>query len=492
VAINGTQQFTATVMGTSNTAVTWSVSGLVGGNQVIGTINNSGLYTAPAVAPYPVGETITATSAADPTKSSSAGVTITAPLGKVSITVSPATLWVQTGESWQYFATVVGSSNYSATWSVNGIPGGNTIYGTISTSGLYTAPSSVPAQLPVVVTATSAADATKSVNSNVTIATTPFNATPLVDFASNQLYAGQFPGLLYNGSNSPPPDHDSVGLAAATSIQPLDQNGNPSPTGKIVMTSLGASDAEDLWCFATTLCTSYSFTGQAAASAATNHSTLVIVDGANSGANAATWACAYGNCPAGGPITNRYDYVRDSILAPSGVTERQVQVVWLSMADLNPTYTPTLPSVSADAYNFEYLMGQTLRALKTRWPNVQQVFISSRIYAGYTTTDQSPEPYAYEYGFSVKWLINAQIVQRETGTIDPVAGDLLSAAPWIAWGPYLWGSDSNNPQGSAALTWVPVDFVTSDGMHPSDTGSTQGANALLNFFLTSSYSPWFR
>jgi hypothetical protein len=259
-----------------------------------------------------------------------------------------------------------------------------------------------------------------------------------------------------------------------------------------VFTSLGASDAEDEWCFAITDCTSYSFTGQAAASTAVNHADLVIVDGSNSGANAATWACPSGNCPSNGPITNRYDYVLDNILTPAGVTEAQVQVVWLSEADLNPTYTPTLPSGSADAYQFEFLMGQTLRALKVRWPNVKQVFISSRIYAGYSTTDQSPEPYAYEYGFAVKWLINAQIVQRETGYVDPLAGDLLTACPWIAWGPYLWGNGDNNLPGSLALTWVPSDFVTSDEMHPSVIGSTQAATALMNFFLTSPYTPWFR
>jgi len=492
VPINQTFQFTATVTGSTNTAVTWSISGLVGGNTIIGTINSSGLYTAPPIVPYPGLQTITATSVVDPTKSASVGLRVIPPTPGVSITISPVSLWVQPGETWPFYLGIVGTSNLGVTWTVNGVLGGNSTLGTISTKGVYTAPSTVPSPAQVTVTATSASDTTKSASGTVTIATTPFSATPLVDFVPGQLYLGQFSGNLYNGSNSPPPDHDAVGLTMAGEVQPLDARGNPSPNGQIVLTSLGMSETQDDWCFGMTYCTSSSFMGQAAASNAVNHTSLVIVDGATSGASSATWICAEGNCPSDSSYTNKFDYVRDSVLTPAGVTEQQVQVVWIQEADLNPTYSPTLPSSSADAYNFEYLMGQTVRALKVRWPNVKQVFFSSRLYAGYTTTDQSPEPYAYEYGFAVKWLINAQIVQRETGFVDPIAGDLITAAPWIAWGPYLWGNGDNNPPGSLAITWVPSDFVTSDEMHPSAVGVGKVATALMNFFLDSTYTPWFR
>src|SRR6266576_2696129 len=81
VGVGGTQQFTATVENTSNTAVTWQVSGVTGGNATVGTISSSGLYTAPAVVPNPATVTVTAVSQADPTKSGSAQVTITAVIG---------------------------------------------------------------------------------------------------------------------------------------------------------------------------------------------------------------------------------------------------------------------------------------------------------------------------------------------------------------------------------------------------------------------------
>ncbi len=49
--VNGTVQYTATVTGLTNTAVTWSVNNVKGGNSTYGTISASGLYTAPAAIP---------------------------------------------------------------------------------------------------------------------------------------------------------------------------------------------------------------------------------------------------------------------------------------------------------------------------------------------------------------------------------------------------------------------------------------------------------
>ncbi|MFN2421966.1 MAG: hypothetical protein ABR527_11450 [Gemmatimonadota bacterium] len=62
------------------------------------------------------------------------------------------------------------------------------------------------------------------------------------------------------------------------------------------------------------------------------------------------------------------------------------------------------------------------------------------------------EPWAYESGFALKWVIEAQIEQMRTGAVDPIAGDLSPAvAPIIIQGPYLWAdgeiprSDVTNP-----------------------------------------------
>jgi len=78
LAVNSTQQFNASVSGASNTAITWSVNGVTGGNSTVGTIAVSGLYTAPGAVPSPSTVTVTAMSQANASESASASVTITA------------------------------------------------------------------------------------------------------------------------------------------------------------------------------------------------------------------------------------------------------------------------------------------------------------------------------------------------------------------------------------------------------------------------------
>jgi hypothetical protein len=76
-----TMQFFASVTGTSDTAVTWSVqSGVAGagcGGAACGSVDANGLYTAPTAAPSPNAISITATSQVDPTKSATSTITIT-------------------------------------------------------------------------------------------------------------------------------------------------------------------------------------------------------------------------------------------------------------------------------------------------------------------------------------------------------------------------------------------------------------------------------
>lgn len=492
VNISTSRQFTATVTGSSNTAVTWSAGGLPGGNIIAGTITSAGLYTAPPILPNPQELYVTSTSVADPTKSASTIVTVVPPTG-VSVTIAPVTSWVEVGQSTLFVAAPYGAGNSSLTWAVNNVVGGNATVGTIVANGaysaLYTAPSVVPAVPQITVTVT-VGNTTQSASGTLTVGATPFSATPLIDFTPSQLYVGQFSGMLYNGSNTAPPAQLAAGETAASLVQPLDVNGNPDPNGQMVLMSVGQSEALDDWCGGDASCTSYSFMGQAAGSSSVNHTTLAVMNGTYSGTNAAEWACPYGNCPITSGFSNQYDRVLTSILTPAGLTEAQVQVVWLQDCNSSPGWQYSLPSNLADAYGYEYHLGQVLRAMKIRWPNLQQVFLSSRIYAGYANTTLNPEPYAYEYGFAVRWLINSQIQQRATGTIDPVAGDLLTGVPWIDWGPYLWGNDSQNLPGSSALNWAPNDF-TADGTHPSNLGVTQVGGALMNFFLNSPVTPWF-
>ena len=121
-----------------------------------------------------------------------------------------------------------------------------------------------------------------------------------------------------------------------------------------------------------------------------------------------------------------------TLLVSQSLSEKQVQVAWVKVARADPIVS--LPAADADAYLLLMDLGNIMRTLKTRYPNLQQVFLSSRIYGGYATIPLNPEPYAYETGFAVKWLIQAQIDQVHSGVIDARAGNLdpNAVAPWVA------------------------------------------------------------
>ena len=293
-------------------------------------------------------------------------------------------------------------------------------------------------------------------------------AVPLIDLGSN-LYLDQFRGGLYeNGSNVMPLDQRAAELRHIAAIEPLDRDGNPSADGKIVLLSIGMSNTTQEFCAQgnPSPCSPWSFAGQAAADPAVNHRTLVIVNGARGGQDAETWDS---------PSDTNYNLVRDNDLGAAGLSEKQVQAIWLKEANAQPRVS--LPSPSADAYGLVREIGDIVRAAKVRYPNLQLVFLSSRIYAGWATTTLNPEPYAYESGFAVKWAVAAQIEQRRSARVDPLAGNLDDrTGPWIGWGPYLWDP-----------TWPRSDFE-GDGTHPAQPAEQKVGRMLLEFFKM---QPWF-
>jgi hypothetical protein len=307
-----------------------------------------------------------------------------------------------------------------------------------------------------------------------------FLRIPLVDMHYRRYK--NFPGFLYPHGNAMPPDHAVAGSAHAADIVPRDTAGAPDPAGKYVLLSIGMSNTTQEFCSGGggLPCDAFTFMGQAAADPAVNQTTLAIANGALGGRTADFWDS---------PNDPDYARVRDTVLMPQGLSEAQVQIAWVKVANAGPRVALTYPS--ADAYRLLTQQGDIVRALKVRYPNLQHVFFSSRIYAGYATTTLNPEPYAYESGFAVKWLVAAQIEQMRSGVIDPRAGDLdyTSVAPWIAWGPYLW-ADGVEAR-SDGLRWLRADFA-SDGTHPSNSGRQKVGTLLLAFFKTSPQATcWF-
>ena len=198
----GTAAFTASVTNDSqNKGVTWSLAGSGCAGASCGTLSSatatSVTYNAPASLPSPATITLTATSAADTSKTASATLTVTAP---INVSVSPASVSLNISGTQQFTATVQNDSqNLGVTWSVNGVVGGSATAGTISTSGVYTAPASVPGPS-VTVTAKSNADTNRSGSATVTVlAAVSVNVAP----ASPSIQLNQSQGFTASVSNDP-------------------------------------------------------------------------------------------------------------------------------------------------------------------------------------------------------------------------------------------------------------------------------------------------
>ena len=284
---------------------------------------------------------------------------------------------------------------------------------------------------------------------------------PLTDFGS-ATYRGFQGGLYPNGSNQRPVSHNKAGLAIAQDIKPLNSSGVADEiNGRIVWMSIGMSNTTQESQAFIPLMETY----------ADKNPKLLLVDGAEGGQdiNAINSPTAsYWNT-----VSNR--------LASAGATAAQVQVIWFKEAEVQPTDTAfaTYP----DALKMKYK--SVMHLLKTKFPNLKLVYLSSRIYAGYATSKLNPEPFAWYTGWTVKRLIEDQINGDPSLTYS---GNNPSSA-WLSWGPYLW-ANGGTPR-SDGLLWVQSDFQ-SDGTHPGTSGRQKVAQMLLKFFSTDEASkPWF-
>jgi hypothetical protein len=171
IAAGASVDFIATVQNAANLAVSWQVNGLPGGNSTLGTMTPSGAgtatYMAPANVSAPLMVTVSAVSQADPTKAGSAIVTIQ-PLPGAQVSVSPANPDIVAGGSLQFSATVQNGAQ-AVIWEVDNIPGGATKFGTISSSGFYTAPAQIPNPPIVAITAVLETDLSIAGSTSVTI-----------------------------------------------------------------------------------------------------------------------------------------------------------------------------------------------------------------------------------------------------------------------------------------------------------------------------------
>jgi len=260
-------------------------------------------------------------------------------------------------------------------------------------------------------------------------------------------------GLYPNGSNQRPAAHTADGLRMASLVLPRNALGEPDPNGKIGLLGVGMSNtAGEFFDFM-----------RLASSDTTINPRLVLVNGAQPGKVASEWI---------DPQADTYTYV-DNMLVERGVTPQQVQVAWVKLTNFLLNDFPNAQ------YQLQSDLQTTLHNLKEKFPNLVITYFSSRTRSYTYWQGLNPEPGAFETGFAVKWLVEAQISGDPDLNFDPARGAVV--APYISWGPYLW-ADGHNPR-SDGLTWMEIDMVH-DCTHPSPQGEGKVAHMLLDFLKT--------
>jgi hypothetical protein len=295
---------------------------------------------------------------------------------------------------------------------------------------------------------------------------------PLTDMDGKE-YKGFKGGLYPDGTNTRPKEHEAAGLALAKQIQPLDADGKPSKDGKIVLLGIGFSN------------TVQGFGGfmQVAKNDKDINPHIVLVNGAMGGMS----ANMVQNPDDKGRGTKYWTHVDDQ-LKTAGVTRAQVEVIWIK--ETNPSASD-FPKTARD---LQAEITKIVQVLPRRFPNAKLVYLSSRTYAGWArpapgkTGVGNSEPYSYETGFAVKWLIEQQLKGDAELNYDPKQGAVN--APWLSWGPYLWANGEIKRKDG--FSFLLSDFTEKDQMHHSPQGQEKVGRQLLQFFKTDTTTRgWF-
>jgi hypothetical protein len=269
--------------------------------------------------------------------------------------------------------------------------------------------------------------------------------------------------LYPDSSNKMPAPHRAKGEAIAATLKPLNAQGNVDlANGKILAVAEGMSNMRDeMEAFAALL----------AKKTAELNPKFQFVSLAEGGCDLECW-----------------------IDKGVGAVDRQVQILIWKQTNNRPQNadgSPRQPSSNfpskdskrfpAHALTTKALLKKRLLDLKKKYPNLKQVFFTSRSYGGWTcapSADDYREPVAFEEGFSFKWLLEDQILGKDPQLA--FEGDNAPAA-WLAWGPYIW-----NP------AWT-QDMYRVDGAHPCEKGAA--AIAQMWYDSLSTYTTartWFR
>lgn len=287
---------------------------------------------------------------------------------------------------------------------------------------------------------------------------------PLTEMTAGDRYKGEDGGLYGGGKNEPQGELAAAAKRESARVVTLDRDGKPAPDGAIGLVSISMSNATQ----------EYAVFKLLADKDPAKSPQVKVVDCAQGGQAMAQWVD-----PKARPWAEA-----DRRLEQAGVSPRQVQVIWVKLANVRPT-----GELNEHGKKLQQDTLAVLQNARARFPNLRIAYLGSRIYGGYASTQLNPEPYAYEGAFACRWLIQDQAKGNPELNYDPSRGTVK--APLLLWGPYLW-ADGTTPRKADGLVWERKDLSERDGTHPSDSGRRKVAELLLNFFKNDPYaSTWF-
>lgn len=291
--------------------------------------------------------------------------------------------------------------------------------------------------------------------------------TPITDLVG-AFYQG-YEGGLYVGSNTKPAQHVDNLTTAILNIQPLNTLGSPdNHNGKIVLLSIGASNPKTEFHSFQTITDTFSLINPY----------LEIVNGCQGGKGLQKII----------DTTDGYWKNVSKLLTASGVTNNQVQVIWLEEENTQ-SKTVDFPNAPIELMaDFKVLFSILLQ----NYPNLQVCYLTARGYAGYVDNASTAgsglrQPRDYFHGWAMKWLIENQIVGDSTLEFRGPN----RKAPLLDWSAYLWADGKNLRKDG--LSWIcPTDTKTDDGLHWSPIGNDKAGRAIFQrFYLDENAKKWF-
>src|SRR5581483_6266780 len=271
--------------------------------------------------------------------------------------------------------------------------------------------------------------------------------SPAAFYTPNPAFTPGFEMGLYQGTNvlaTASAPHDAKLKSAAAAVVPLCQNGNP-PSGScaeggagkigvahigfsvsIQQTCTGPNHANGLVAPTPSACATgtadYTLYQDQQGATPTIAPTVYFADCAQPSATMDKWAAQIGiNSQTTAPYW--YNCV-NTVLPNEGLVANQIEAVTIeaaagspsagfsSMSSLSHTPCQAGDEATVAACYGEQQTGIVLRELFQQWPHLKIAYLYSRAYGGCAAAGTlNPEPYAYEDGFTVQFLIQAQIRQ---------------------------------------------------------------------------------